>query len=325
MEDMENQNIAPLLELGALMKAERQRLGYREEDVASHLKITTQRVRAIESGDMNSLPHAVYARGFIRAYAAFLGMDEEVIRDACSVLMQDTEEGQPIAPLTALEPVHTGWHIPWLAIILCLLFVLGAVWYFRDMLPLGTLSSVGKPATNLSVQPQPVPLPRVEPVKPAEVIPDNTTLVPAANSLATNGTVPVAADNGTLAVSAVAAPTEGGGAVAPNTAPAAETSPVSGTDEERLKQMPAIPAGGHQIVLLVSGDCWIRAVSDGREIEQRVLKKDETVPLPFKEKMMLRLGYPAGVKLFYDNKEIPLEVKSGRTLTLNFPADAPQN
>ncbi|MDE5878919.1 MAG: helix-turn-helix domain-containing protein, partial [Desulfovibrio sp.] len=69
-------------ELGAALRAEREKRGLRIEDAADHLKISARHLRALEEGDAAALPHPAYARGFIRSYAAYLGMSPEEIHNA---------------------------------------------------------------------------------------------------------------------------------------------------------------------------------------------------------------------------------------------------
>ena len=59
-------------ELGASLRAEREKRGLRLDDAANKLKINPRQLRALENGDMAALPHAAYARGFIRSYANWL-------------------------------------------------------------------------------------------------------------------------------------------------------------------------------------------------------------------------------------------------------------
>lgn len=85
-----------LAELGEILREERVRRGYSVEDVATTVKITSRVVRAIEEGDESSLPHAVYACGFIKAYAAFVGLEDSDVRPALDALTKPQEDNQPI-------------------------------------------------------------------------------------------------------------------------------------------------------------------------------------------------------------------------------------
>ena len=88
----ETETVLTLADFGALLRERRIHKGLTEENVAAELKITSRLVKAIEEGDMESMPHAVYARGFIRAYAKLLAVDDSVTHAACALLKDPEEE-----------------------------------------------------------------------------------------------------------------------------------------------------------------------------------------------------------------------------------------
>lgn len=59
---------------GRALRAERERLGFDLEAAARAIRVTPRIVRAIEEGRLEQLPPQPYARGFLEAYAAWLGM-----------------------------------------------------------------------------------------------------------------------------------------------------------------------------------------------------------------------------------------------------------
>lgn len=64
---------------GARMKQERERRGVTLDEIALGTKISTRFLRAIEDEHFEQLPGGIFNKGFIRAYARHLGMDEEQI------------------------------------------------------------------------------------------------------------------------------------------------------------------------------------------------------------------------------------------------------
>lgn len=132
----ETETVLTLADFGALLRERRIHKGLTEENVAAELKITSRLVKAIEEGDMESMPHAVYARGFIRAYAKLLAVDDSVTHAACALLKDPEEElrEQEIRVVPAAARREES-HVPWLAILLCALFLAGGAWYFRDSIP----------------------------------------------------------------------------------------------------------------------------------------------------------------------------------------------
>ncbi len=66
-----------LEEIGKILKEEREKQGKSLMDVHNVTKISVHNLRAIEEGDIDSLPHPVYAKGFIKHYAEYLGLNGE--------------------------------------------------------------------------------------------------------------------------------------------------------------------------------------------------------------------------------------------------------
>lgn len=122
-----------LAELGEVLREERVRRGYSVEDVASTVKITSRVVRAIEEGDESSLPHAVYACGFIKAYAVYVGVAEEDIRPVLDALADPHEEARPVTLVTPSRRADHhrgggGGFLPTLVVVAALVF---GGWWFR--------------------------------------------------------------------------------------------------------------------------------------------------------------------------------------------------
>jgi cytoskeletal protein RodZ len=69
-------------ELGDNFKARRKELNLSLKEAENATSIRTTYLQAIEDGEMNKLISPVYAQGFVRQYASFLGMDgERLIRE----------------------------------------------------------------------------------------------------------------------------------------------------------------------------------------------------------------------------------------------------
>ncbi|MCS7286399.1 MAG: DUF4115 domain-containing protein [Anaerolineae bacterium] len=64
-------------ELGQRLRERREALGLTIEEVAKETRIKPKFIEALEEGDYNSLPGEIFARGFIRNYALFLGLNPE--------------------------------------------------------------------------------------------------------------------------------------------------------------------------------------------------------------------------------------------------------
>lgn len=63
--------------LGQQLKAAREAKGIREQDAGAATNILTKTILAMEADDFSGIAAPAYAKGFIRLYAAFLGLDPD--------------------------------------------------------------------------------------------------------------------------------------------------------------------------------------------------------------------------------------------------------
>jgi cytoskeleton protein RodZ len=109
--------------IAAILKSERERLGYDIGDVARYLRIRQVHLEAIESGRFAELPGQTYVTGFLRTYGEFLGYDPE---DLISRYLDEQEGRRPPAHLKFRLPTGSS-RFPYgiSAAVLALLAVLG--------------------------------------------------------------------------------------------------------------------------------------------------------------------------------------------------------
>ncbi|HCX88397.1 MAG TPA: hypothetical protein DG761_10265 [Gammaproteobacteria bacterium] len=139
----ETSNLSP----GEQLRKARQGYRWSVEDVAANLNLTAEVVRALESGDHEALPEATFVRGYLRAYARLMEIDE-------SVVLADTDgaEGESIGsvvPLLGKEVFKEkkgrqwlkfsttpkkGWRKTLLTSLIVLVGILVA-WWFSGLLP----------------------------------------------------------------------------------------------------------------------------------------------------------------------------------------------
>lgn len=68
--------------VGELLKAKRKEMNFSLKEVENATSIRSTYLSAIEEGDFSKLISHVYAQGFVRQYANFLGMDgDKLIQD----------------------------------------------------------------------------------------------------------------------------------------------------------------------------------------------------------------------------------------------------
>ena len=86
--------------LGDALRAQRERMGITLEQAAEDTRIRDKFLRALESGDYQTLPGVVYTKGFLRNYADYLGLDPDEL-----IAQLQAERGASDAP-RSFEPMR---------------------------------------------------------------------------------------------------------------------------------------------------------------------------------------------------------------------------
>jgi len=144
---------------GARLKQEREKRKISLDDVAAATKISTRFLAAIESSRFDQLPGGIFNRGFVRAYARHLGLDEEqIVADYKTAAGEDDPNSALDADLPQdthleLSPEHS--ELPWkeLAVLLLLLAVGVSLWKFHSREAARTRQEATSPVTPLSGNP----------------------------------------------------------------------------------------------------------------------------------------------------------------------------
>jgi len=221
----------PAETVGGALRAGRLRRGDDLATVSQVLKIRKDHLEAVEEDNLDALPGKTYAIGFVRSYAAYLGLDAATLVERFKQEIAGRHEEVP-----PISPVHTeerrlpqGWRIVALIVVAALGY---GVWH---------LLSAG-------------PAPESVPPPPALTPPHTAVTPPPAQ------TAPPAGTQAGIAQPATPPAQPGGAAGALNTGGAAAAAPTAGT------ALPVPPSGGTaygthnkgaRVVLHVLGDTHI--------------------------------------------------------------------
>ena len=301
-------------ELGLILRQARERRGLSVEEVADRLKLMPRIIRALEQADIEALPQAAYARGFVKAYGNLLELEQELLYAGMEDAWPDDSHQPPPAPY---EPAQEGpggrkGRLAMLISLVLILVVAGGFWFFRDLnllLPAGVL-------------------PKAEPAISAK----NELPSP---SVQVRNMPPPASRNQTIASPAsppsVASPAT---AAAPSAAPSQPSSPAVPMDSRRADNVPgaapqtafapaaasALPQDGpHNLVIIALAECWVHSNADNTDTRQFSLRKGDTFALTFNKKLVLKLGNAGGVRIRLDGRDLEPPGEMGQVKTLTFP------
>lgn len=283
---------------GETLRQAREIKGWSVAEVAAQLNLTPQRLAQIEAGAFDKLPGATFARGYIRAYAKLLELDQNRLVVEFDQFTGTDSTGSNVHSLGRIEePVRYSQGILRLVSFLLLLALVGGgfLWWQEQggrgglgMLDLGIehvevegadgttqIHSLAEPEDQAVVAAQgqsPLLLP-VEPVAPAES--DEPVSEPSTEA--------------TAETPAAEAP-----AAAETTAPVAATEPPA-----------AVAAGQGVLDVQFNADCWTQVTdADGKVLVSALKRGGERLELTGKAPMELRLGYARGAQVTYNGEVV---------------------
>lgn len=314
-----------LQELGLMLRQEREARGFSLDMVATSIKVSARTLRAIEQGDTDELPHAVYARGFIRAYGNLLGVAPDVVTDAIDSVYPFEVQEDLVENPCVVEPVSGRGRRKGVVLTLALItsgLLFAGYWYHKQKTAREQMPAVAESAPF--VEPAPPAQPAVTPqtAAPAASAPDVVQGQQADPSAAGQPSFPADKPQQSGASSSMGAATGGAASERLHNTPTPEQVarevlvPQSASDAAALP-----PAGQHRIVLTAVAECWVHSTADGSDVRQFSLHKGETFALTFSKKLTLKLGNAGGVRIRFDGNDMPAPGEAGQVKTLTFPAD----
>jgi len=304
---------------GESLRQAREIKGWSVAEVATQLNLTPQRLAQIEAGAFDKLPGTTFARGYIRAYAKLLEMDQNRLVMEFDQFTGTDATGSSVHALGRIEePVRYSQSILRLVSFLLLLALIGAgfLWWQDQGRPVASLADLGlehvevegadgttqvhslaepEDQAVIAAQGNEQSSPLLLPVEPEE-IPEEVKQ-PAAE-----------AGSAESAQEAPAAPASNASAGVPApAAPAAEpATPV------------AVAAGQGVLSVQFTADCWTQVTdADGKVLVSALKRSGDRIELAGKAPMKLHLGFARGAQVTYNGESVDVTPHtSGETARL---------
>jgi cytoskeleton protein RodZ len=300
--------------LGLYLKTQREKKSIRLEEIASITKIQLHNLELLEKGNWESLPPEPFIRGFILAYAKYVGLS------AAEVLEKYEQElGIQIAPTQATnEPSsngegadEAGRAVPPDQLVQAMKppptrKIVFAVIGISLFLLIARLSTFGKKVSeeNAAKETSPVAAnveaPPAPEVVAAQALPaEKSQELPVASPMLN---VPAGNSNERIIASQKEIP-----------APAVPANPAVPVKDPSIK---------HEIEVTVAERSWSKVVIDDQMPVQKTLKKGEKVSYQAKEKIKIVLGNSEGAELLHNGEKVEGKVYQGVIRYYIFPQGA---
>jgi len=273
---------------GERMQREREMRGVTLEEISESTKISSRCLQALEEEEFDKLPGGIFNKGFVRAYAHHLGIDEDqAVADF--VLASGGEKEQPLPDPPEPRAVTLGQraegHPNWRAFALLVVLLVTAVAALWKLGP----SAFHLVAAELTSRLNPEPAAATSPA-PTSVTPQITPEVAA-----TPLPPPPAATKKSMAkAKAVAVAASGPAIAAPATAPAAAAAPS-----------PPVRSSDFVVQVRATQDAWVQIVADGKLMSEGVLVPPAEKRVRAAKEVVIKTGNAAGVEVSFNGQPLP--------------------
>ena len=311
---------------GETLRQARESNGWSLAEVALKLNLTSTSLANLEAGAFDKLPGHTFARGYIRAYAKLLGIDQAVLVQEFDQFTGTDAQGSNVHGLGRIEePTRVSHTILRIVSLLLLIAVVGGgfVWWQdqtsqrNKVLTSNARDHVEVESADGTTQIHPLDEPEDQAVVEGQAAPQApaTAEQPAPDV----GTAPAA----TAAVPAPAAPTTPAAPVAqapvvPTPAPATPAPAAPAAPAMSPPTTPALIAGDGRVQITFIADCWTQVTDgNGKVLFSGLKRKGDTLDQGGKPPLTLRLGFARGAQVAYNGQPVDVApFTSGETARL---------
>jgi cytoskeletal protein RodZ len=265
---------SPYAAPGAQLRQAREHRGLSLDEVATKTRVQRRYLQALEEGTVDKLPEPVYARGFLKKYADFLGLDSAGIAERYFPMADIRKQGNSGPLLMPPSPKRTNWLGYTAGVVVA---VLGLSTFFA--------LRTNAPSTSATAQASG----RSEPSPLEKIVKGAGAPIQSSNSAPNNAVTPTPAPNKIVANT-------------PATQPAGkQTQPILTPPSVTPVPTAEQPV---QVAVKVAADTWVRVSADGRTVFQGVLPKGAQRNWSAKQSVKFRTGNAGGILVSHNQKAI---------------------
>ncbi|MFZ0798106.1 MAG: helix-turn-helix domain-containing protein [Terriglobales bacterium] len=281
---------------GEKLKQGREKRQITLEQISNSTKIGTRMLQALEEDKFNQLPGGIFNKGFVRAYARFVGLDEdqtvadylqasgEALPGLTEIAAREDgarEHEETVSRLEAISDAPAR-QVPWglFAAVLLLIALALSLWSHRQ-----------RERARQSLHPTPttavMPLPAAPPSGQASGKISNGD---NASGLPTTGS-----------------PTRGSATVvAPQTPPYVAAA------------VPAATPGEFTVVIQAREESWISVTADGKTVPSEILAAGSERAITGRQEIIIKVGNAGGIDFRFNGKKLATGGELGEVKTVTF-------
>ncbi|WP_052879459.1 cytoskeleton protein RodZ [Vibrio coralliirubri] len=306
------ENVAPALEAGTLLKNKRESLGLTQKQISDRLKLRVTLIQQIEENQFESDQVATFMRGYIRSYAKYVNLDEKVVLSALHHAGDAQHQEQEM--LSFSRKTKTEKHNSRIMILTWSIFAviagISSLWWWQNQQQdtlsqsLANTESSEELAVEESLAPEFTSLEVIE----AEQNEAGASVVEGAEGLAAISDAEDSSDAVTPADETSAQQ-------------ATETTTEVTANAETTEASTVPEAVANELVMQFTADCWIQVKdATGKTLSTGIKKAGQSLNLSGTAPYKVILGAPEGVSMTFASEPVDLSgYTSGKVARITLP------
>jgi cytoskeleton protein RodZ len=300
-----------LAEIGAKLKLMREQKEISLHQVTATTLIAERHLRAIEEGDLKSLPEPIYVRGFIRKFGETVGLSAIADEFPLAPVIEEKQNWSK-SPAGELRPLHLY--------ALYILVIGGAVGVLATFLNPPLANKIDDSKTNLSKAAQLTPKATPKPLKPASLVDSILPTTSAVDALKDFSVTSPPTDPNIANKSTLDDPSFFVGATG-ETLSAASSLAFASTIFSQDPASSSFSFTGNKSVnvgILMTGQSWIRVLVDGKTEFEGVVSEGKKLAWSADQRVAIRAGNAGAVLVTFNNLPSEQLGKEGEVVEKRF-------
>lgn len=317
-----------LKEIGSLLYQERVKKGYRLEDISIYLKISVHTLQAIEEGTIDSLPHLVYTKGFMRSYAQFLDIPEYELTSIFYRIEhteKTTDEGEdyPFKKKKFFSPYIWGGILTFLCILAGSWLLYSSNITFSSFDVIAQMTDSGKKEVLLNQKKEEkqsevsLSLPKQQ---SQENIKSNSSVILTKTPENFQDHI-VSKKELELSSKEDSSPQLSDQLDEKSFSQSTDITTKPDVSDKSFIEPVHMNKPGKKNIVVLKGleDCWVHSTADKTETRQFYVQQGQLFALSFSKSLVLKLGNAGGIELKYNGEKLPPVGRSGQVKTITLP------
>jgi cytoskeleton protein RodZ len=278
---------------GENLRREREMRGVTLEEISDATKISVRALKAVEADQFEKLPGGIFTRSFIRAYAKYLGLDEERIMAEFQLVAPPSAQQADLRKISQQRtpPPENKSRAGWVALVVGLLALAGGFAYYRFVFQ--AKKPLPAPAQTASQQP---------PAHAANSTPSQPRAATGSTEASSSGPAP---EGG---VAGVQGASEGG-------------PPPAGAESTSA----AAPEDGLVLQVAATEQTWVAVSIDGKSSFQHTMEPNQIETFRANKSFDVLTGNAEGIVLTLNGKTLDPLGRRGETKKVHLTLADAQN